>query len=246
MDFSWKLKNIDHNMLLKDRRLSLMGGGSHPWRQVCGVQALGDTSLRLLKEGKSSAHSAAFSPGVSPPPEKDGKSDQKPAEAELEITQRVNGEDQHEGFGQLHPGLAELAGGRQRGVAAGATRRRMGKVGLSAARSGVSILLGVHVARMGSSYATHAVSRHVCQRASNCCNADQAGSHGSQVRGDRSVSSGDPVLSLAHLYTGPLHSGKSLAFTSLMSRVFTSLWIHVFLRNLFARRGRSRSVSALV
>lgn len=100
----------------------------------------------MLKEGKSSAHSAAFAPGVSPPPEKDGKSDQEPAEAELEITQRVNGEDQHEGFGQLDPGPGQLAGAGQRGVAAGATRGGMGKVGLCAARSAVSLLLGAGIA----------------------------------------------------------------------------------------------------
>lgn len=72
----------------------------------------------------------------------------------------------------------------------------MGKVALS----GVSVLLGARGALRD------AVLRHVCVQAADGRKGDRAGSQG---RRDRSVSSGDPVLSLALLHTGPSPSGGS-------------------------------------
>lgn len=100
------------------------------------------TSLLLLKEGKGSAQSTVFSYRVSPPPEKHDKSDEQPAEAEFKITQSVDGEDEDERLGNVNPGLRQLARGGHRGVALCAVRRRRRKVGLCAARSGVSVLFG--------------------------------------------------------------------------------------------------------
>lgn len=101
-----------------------------------------DTCLLLIKKGKSSAQSAVLPPGVSPPQEKDHKSDQQPAETELKIAQCVNGEYENKRFSDVEPGLGQLAGRRQRGVVGHVPRRGMGKVGLRGARRGVSILLG--------------------------------------------------------------------------------------------------------
>lgn len=100
------------------------------------------TSLLLLKEGKGSAQSAVFSSRVSPPPEKHDKSDEQPAEAEFKITQGIDGEDKDERLGNVNPGLRQLARGGHRGIALSVGRRRRRKVGLCAARSGVSVLFG--------------------------------------------------------------------------------------------------------
>lgn len=100
------------------------------------------TSLLLLKEGKGSAQSAMFPSRVPPPPEKHDKSDEQPAEAEFKITQRVDGEDEDERLGDVDPGLRQLARGGHRDIAPCVSRRGGRKVGLSAARPGVSVLLG--------------------------------------------------------------------------------------------------------
>lgn len=117
-------------------------GVSYPWWQVRGRQTLIGASLLLLKEGKGSAQSAVFPSRVSPPPEKQRKSDEQPAEAEFEITQGVDGENEDERLGDVHPGLRQLARGGHRGVAPSVARRGGRKVGLSAARPSVAILLG--------------------------------------------------------------------------------------------------------
>lgn len=123
------------------------------------------TYLLLLKEGKGFAQSAVFPYRVSPPPKKHDKSEEQPAEAEFKITQSVDREDEDERLGDVDPGLRQLARGGHRGVALCAARRRRNKVGLCAARPGVSVLLGHSLTGTGwmrSSDPRHAVSRHGC------------------------------------------------------------------------------------
>lgn len=107
------------------------------------------TCLPLLKEGKGSAQSAVFPSRVPPPPEKHDESDEQPAEAEFKIAQGVDGEDEDERLGDVDPGLRQLPRGGHRGVAPCVARRRGRKVGLSAARPGVSVLLGQSLTGIG-------------------------------------------------------------------------------------------------
>lgn len=173
--FSWKLKNIDHryNTCASQKQPGvdkrpwycvLCFSVSYPWWQIRGRQTLLDTSLLLLKESKSSVQAAVLPSCGSPPPEKDNKSDQQPAETELEIAQCVNGENENKRFGDVDPSLGQLARRGHRGVVGYVPRWGMGKVGLNRAGHGVSILLrwrGARTVWMGPSYICHVVPRHV-------------------------------------------------------------------------------------
>lgn len=94
----------------------------YPRWQVRGREALLDASLLLLQESESSAESAVLPRRVPPPPEEDHKSDQQPAEAELEVAQRVNGEDENKRLGHVQPGAGQRGGGGHRGVVGGVPR----------------------------------------------------------------------------------------------------------------------------
>lgn len=95
---------------------------SYPGWQIRGRKPRLRSRFLLVKESQSSAQPAVLPSCVSPPQEKDHKSNQQPAETEFKVAQGINGKNEHECFGEVNPGLSQLPR-RGQGRIVGCARR---------------------------------------------------------------------------------------------------------------------------